>query len=113
MRTKTVKREVTSVHAGGPAADVGELDDLGFPLLAEQLTCVRWDDGSARETATLLLLAEGGAWKVCLNDRAQRRSLWLSGPTVGACLASLEGALGSGCAAWRLYQPQAGRKSKQ
>lgn len=72
-----------------------------FEALFEYLSVDRYEDGSARAVATLLIFAEDGSWKACLNDRAEARSTWATGSSIEACLEALDVALKSGSADWR------------
>jgi hypothetical protein len=65
----------------------------------------RWEDGKTREVATLMLVAEAGFWKACVNDRANSRSAWFSGLSIGACLSAVEEALSRDATAWRPTKP--------
>lgn len=88
------------VPAGAPAArDVALAADN--PLLLEYLTATSFEDGSERETATLLIFAASGVWKGCLNDRAESRALWVSGVDVAGVLEALERALDTTTPDWR------------
>jgi hypothetical protein len=82
-----------------------------YPALTEFLTQDTWADGSVRILPTLMLFVEDGRWKCCVNDRAEERSLWVSGPTVEACLGSIDSALQDGTAEWRRSWKTAKRKS--
>lgn len=81
----------------------------GMEALYEYLTCAEWEDGSLRESSTLLCFVEDGRWKVCLNDRAASRSCWASGDSLLGALASLDAALASGAPEWRRSE---GRRRK-
>lgn len=82
--------------------DLGQSGCLGpCPLLRDYLCDGMWDDGTQRDTATLLFFWEDGRMKVCLNDRANSRSLWAAGASVETCLAALETMLSTGSAEWR------------
>jgi len=72
-----------------------------FPALAEYLTAVAIGEDRQRKTATLLLFAEDGVFKICLNDRQEALSAWASGPTVQEAIEALEASLEAGEAAWR------------
>lgn len=72
-----------------------------YPLLVEMLVTTRWPDQKPREVATCLAVAEGGVWKVCLHDRANRRSAWVSGETLDAAFEALETGLQEGSLGWR------------
>lgn len=80
------------------------------PLLFEYLTARTFEDGSERETSTLLIFASEGVWKACLNDRAEQRALWASGASYADAIAALESLLDSGAETWRAYKPY--KKSK-
>jgi hypothetical protein len=72
-----------------------------YPALWEYLSAVSWEDGTSRETSTVLLFTEDGRVKACLHDRAEARSLWSSGEGVEGALGALEHALETGQAEWR------------
>lgn len=72
-----------------------------YPAINEFITLRRCDDGTARTPATLLLLAEDGVFKVCLNDRQEAASTWASAPSVDEAMEALEGLLATGEAVWR------------
>jgi len=94
------------VDAGAAAAD-GWMQGL-FPTLWGYLSDLRYEDGSPRQTATLMLLAEQGVVKACLNDRDNDRSVWVSGRGVEEALSVLEAALLAGRAEWRGRPPSRG-----
>ena len=72
-----------------------------YPALYEWLSLDQYDDGQPRETATLLVFLDDGAFKVCLNDRDQGRSLWATGGSFDASLQALEAFLATGEGDWR------------
>lgn len=71
------------------------------PALAEYLTAAIEGEGRQRKTATLLLFAEDGCFKVCLNDRQEALSAWASGSTIQEAIEALEASLQAGEASWR------------
>lgn len=75
------------------------------PTLFQYLTDGAWEDGTERETSTLLLMADGGSFKAWLNDRAMGRSLWVAGPSLQGLLDAVETALLDPCAVWKTYTP--------
>jgi len=83
-----------------------------YPCLVDYLSDVTWDDGSARETATLMVLVEDGHLKACLNDRANGRSLWVAVGSFEEAMVALEGHLSGGTGDWRVKKPfgSTGRK---
>lgn len=72
-----------------------------WPTLVDYLTQEAWEDGSVRQTSTLLLFREEGCWKACLNDRAMERTAWCSGRSPEGLLQGLEDSLLTGSAEWR------------
>lgn len=77
-----------------------------YPAVWEYLVVSVWPDGKARERASLLMVVEDGMWKGCVNDREHGRSLWRSGETLLALLASLDEGLRKGAGDWRRAKPQ-------
>jgi len=78
------------------------VDVQALPSLLEYLTSVLFEDGSERETSTLLVFTEDGRWKVALNDRQEGRSLWVSGSSFFGALLALEEQLCTGEGDWRV-----------
>lgn len=105
MGTFVQKVEAPANGQGRPGAAGADTLASQFPALVEYLTLATWPDGTARETATLLLLSEDGLWKACLNDRGNERSGWLSGSTLGGLLGSLEAHLAEDRMEWRRHRP--------
>jgi hypothetical protein len=98
------RADVANVRGGLPAA-ADPAWAKGIPLVLEYLTQTAWEDGKPREVATITIVAEGGSWRVCLNDRAMSRSCWISGETVHKALEALEKALQEDKAGWRATKP--------
>jgi hypothetical protein len=80
--------------------DLGTVSSL-CPTVLEYLSSTRWDDGSERQTSTVLVFCEEGRWKACLNDRAMDRTAFVSGNTPEGLLTNLEAALADGTVDWR------------
>jgi len=72
-----------------------------YSALWEYLTLTQWPDGKPRVVSTLLVLVQDGMVKGCLNDKAQLRSLWVSGASYTAMLDALEGHLRHNTGDWR------------
>jgi len=72
-----------------------------FPALASHLFDLAYEDGSSRQTSTLMILGESGVVKACINDREALRSAWVSGRTVDEVLAALEAGLQADSLDWR------------
>jgi hypothetical protein len=71
------------------------------PCIWGYLTDDKWDDGSKRERASILFVADGPTAKVWLNDRATARSAWATGETLDEALDQLEEMLATDAAPWR------------
>jgi len=76
----------------------------------EMMTCDKWDDGTPRERATLLVLCDGGILKLWLNDRALSRAAWISGDSLEAAMEALDHGIAEDSLPWR---PQASTKRKK
>ena len=85
--------------AGGSTWDPDMI--FGLPALFEYLTEGVWEDGTERETATLLFFLEDNMVKCCLNDRAEGRTLWASAISFPDALRRLEEQLAGGSPDWR------------
>lgn len=72
-----------------------------YPQLWEHLTAVAYDDGSRRETSTLLLFMQDGSLKGMLRDKDGERCLWVAARSLIGVLEALEGQLGDDMADWR------------
>lgn len=95
-----LKRAAENREASTKVASPGAMLD-GKAVILDYMTQTQWEDGELRTTATLLLFAEEGTWKACLNDRANARSAWVSGLTPEACIEALEEGLETGEISWR------------
>lgn len=102
-----LQRKIVRTGAEGGAQAVPEDAAVQgmFPSLWEYLTAVKYGDGDARVPSTLLIFAEDGMFKVCLNDRDSSAASWSSGSDILGAVASLEGRLASGTAEWRVKPP--------
>jgi len=100
-----MKREVTEAREaskGQLPADPWLLNNC--PSLVEHMVDVTYDDGALRETSTLTVFIDAGVLKIGLNDRDNRRTLYVSGPDLGAALESLERALKAQTPDWRPWK---------
>lgn len=106
--TEMVPVEIQGEGAGD--ADDGLLSSM-FPAITEYLTESRRCDDGVMRTSTLLLIADQGAWKLCLNDRPKQRSLWASGTSLEGAMRALEANLAGGGTGWRKSDqgPQKGK----
>src|SRR6266576_3148782 len=62
----------------GPTPVADDVSGM-FPTLVSFLVDDAYADGAVRERATIMLLADGGAWKVWVHDKDNNRSLWATG----------------------------------
>lgn len=83
------------------------------PALHEFLTLRVLPDGKARTPSTLLLFAEGGLWKACLNERDQAVNLWATAETFQGLLLELEARLTADHVEWRPARPQGHSQGSQ
>jgi len=84
-----------------------------YPTLYEYLTVTKYNDGSPRVTATLLLFVDDGALKGCLNDRDNNRSAFISAPSLLSLLEQLDIGLREDALDWKRkgsYNPKGGDK---
>ena len=88
LEVTQVKKPISAVPNSNPLADDGFLakERTRWPSLVEYLSQTKWDDGSPRETSTLMLLVEDGMLKACINDRALGRSLWVAADELNVAL---------------------------
>lgn len=66
------------------------------PALWEYLTVEVWETGEVRERSMLCCFYEDGAFKVVLQDRENDRSMWVTGPSIEACIELLDSKLAQG-----------------
>lgn len=71
-----------------------------YPVLRDFLT-LTGVGGANRKTGTLLVFAEDGKWKSCLNDRDGGNYCFASADTVEGLLEALDKGLRSGVLDWR------------
>lgn len=93
-----------SLVRGSAAADVDFRRD--YAVLADYLESTVWEDGSPRQSATLLVFCEDGSYKACVSDRAQGRVSFFSATTFAGLLHEVEQGLAGGGADWRKAKPR-------
>lgn len=109
----TMRRAVDQAAAGSPAASEDGTALKPYPQLQAFLRETAWDDGTARQTATLMIFAEDGRWKAMLNDRQEGCVCFVSGECVSEALKSLEKGLSNASLDWRMSRqgPSKGKRS--
>lgn len=101
---KFVKQVIASAEGKKLAAEPKDQDfKQAYPALFEYLTLRSWGPGKARETATLTVFCDGDTWKVSVNDRANHRTVFVSGDTFKATLEAVEAGLQADDLSWREY----------
>jgi len=78
-----------------------------WPTLSDFLTLTGWS-GKQRKSGTMLLFAEDGKWKACINDRDGGYYAFLSADSFLGLLDASEASLKGGGLDWRLSRT--GRK---
>jgi len=96
-------RKVTDAEVKGPSGGAAAPAELGAvaPALVEFLTVDKWDDGTARQVGTVMLLVDGVVWKAWVHDRDGRRSCFVSARTPLELLSSVEDVLANSGGDWR------------
>ncbi len=95
-------RKLTTPAAGVAASGPGASDVASWPVLWEYLTATAYPDGTARETASLIIVADAGGWRGCLSDKDNQRTMWKTSNTLEGLLLLLEeGAASDDPGAWR------------
>lgn len=91
----------------------GEQLAKASPLLWHFLCDCKWDDGTDRLPGTVLLLFQDGLLKAWLNDKAVRKTCWVSSDTWGGLLKACQKALEGHGGEWRNDKgPPAARSRK-
>lgn len=78
-----------------------------FSTLTEWLVENVWEDGTTRETSTLLVFMEEGRWKGCLHDRDGHRSVFLTAGSPEDLFKALDEGLREDSLDWRAKAPRA------
>lgn len=98
-----MKRPEKTEVTGGEFATLFSDDEFVrvYTHLFHFLADTKWDDGGARETATLLLFFDAGRLKGALKDRAASRVAFVTADSVAGLLMTLERGLGEDSLEWR------------
>lgn len=85
-----------------------------YPLLWSYLTQVAWEDGSSRETSSLLVFFQDGLFKVMLKDKALGRCLWAATRQPSCVWELLETLLQDPATEWRAdRQPNSSQPARR
>jgi len=97
-----LKRPLPGQRSGPADAEFNDADfSKQYPTLSMYLTLTKYEKGESRVTSTLLIFLESNVLRVCLNDRDNNRSVFVTGETVESALMSLENGLLSDRLEWR------------
>jgi hypothetical protein len=92
----------TRCEPGGMVQDERALKK--YPTLCEFLGATVWPDGAGRETGSVSLFVEGGAWKAAVNDRDASMSAYVTKTTLEGILDAIEGGLLKDSLDWRSWK---------
>lgn len=95
------KRNLPQTVGGPQPAMRDSVTQSLYPTLWMYLTDTKWDDGSPREPASLLVFMQDGVLKGMLKDKNALACLWVASSTLGGLLAALEASLNDPSAEWR------------
>jgi hypothetical protein len=84
-----------------PRFEDGEFEEK-YPTLAAYLLTDRFEDGSPRQTATLMFFSDSGSLKACINDRHNTRSAFVTAVTWHELLNEMEAGLCGDTLDWRV-----------
>lgn len=84
-----------------------------YPTLWDHLTQDRWEDGTARQTSSMLLFRDGGVFKVMFRDKDAGACLWIAVQSPLNAFDALEAALCDPRADWRADRQQPGQQAKR
>lgn len=85
----------------GPKFNDKSFQEL-YPNIYEYLVLKTYDDGSYRQTMTMLIFVDGDTLKACLNDRDNNRSAFVEASTFAGLLDSIEAGLREEDLEWRI-----------
>jgi len=72
-----------------------------YPTITEMLYATSYEDKTLRQTSTLLIFCDNGVLRICLNDRDNQRSAFVTGETVEGTLLKLEDQLATQTVEWK------------
>jgi hypothetical protein len=84
-----------------------------YPLLWDHLSQRKWDDGSPRQTSSMMLFEQDGVLKAMLRDKDAGLCLWVASKSLYGVLGALEAALGDPEAEWRVDRQAEGQQARR
>jgi hypothetical protein len=105
-------RRAQQITAGGVREAVKpEGFRLNYPMLADHLFDLEFEDGTKRQRSTLTIMAgDVSGLKAVLNDRTEKLSLWATGLDIDDVLLTMEALLCSKDAPWKQDNRQENQK---
>jgi len=102
-----LRKPLVRASGGLPALSADSPLAKSYPALFAFLVEDSWEDGSAREPGTLMLMFGDGLLKVWLHDKnGSGCSCWLSGEALEDVLAGADNVIASGNGEWRSDRPK-------
>jgi len=83
-----------------------------YPTLLSYLSERTYSDNKPRVTSTLLIFVDDGILRICINDRDNNRSAFVTAATFSEALASLESRLLEESLDWRVKSAYTSSKDK-
>lgn len=100
----TMKRPAETTAPGGAAPSATDDRFLKlYPTLHTYMTDTTWEDGTSREVSSLSVFVEDGRWKIAINDKDLRRSVYVTGGTFLEAMQAAEKAVASSGCDWRAW----------
>lgn len=84
-----------------------------FPALWSFLVQTQWEDGTSRETGTVLIFVEDGVLKACASNRDSGHVAFVASQTVADLWGKLEKGIDGDSLDWRLSRAAKGSKGKR
>lgn len=113
MAVETIGRSLERPATFGPepGSPGGEQDSFRglYPCLYGFLADLRETTGW-QKTGTITVFVENGHYKICLNDRPEKRSAFVTGSTLAATLRAAESGIQSNTVPWRKKGYKAARE---
>lgn len=110
MLQKPANRKVAGVSAELPK-DVRAVKE--YPLLWDHLSQRKWEDGTPRQTSSVMLFEQDGVLKGMLRDKDAGLCLWVASKSLYGVLGALEAALSDPEAEWRVDRQAEGQQAKR
>lgn len=106
-----LRRPVVRAADGLPVLSATSELARSYPALFAFLTEATWEDGTPRETGTVMLLCGDGLLKAWLHDRnGGGSSAWAAGEALEDVFASADDMIASGSGEWRPDRAKAGAR---